>query len=393
MHAALLIACFIVAEPPQVGARVVSGPEADSNARREISGQVPQPDLLWRSQARVELSRRERNQRVGVEGQWGHKVFATQRSEDVQALEARARWDARPLDGLGLFAETGGRDRRQRSGARSYTTWTGDLGASLGPWGPLPVSVSFGAGPRAFAFWPYPQGQACKGDRFCPAPLAELTRSDLRLPDDSLARFSNAGAGGFAALLVQLSGAEVLSLTAAADGRYFPLGWSATKIVDGARVFDERGPPSGARGILDQLRRPTRRADGTLHGELTLESVRVLYLRAAARVTGNTSLSRGESYLRGRLALTAGGLLPGGARVLVEGQLQATRWPEGLGLGERLALQEGDESQTSLAGQLSVPLRGGVWVEARTAAYTAEFAAGRTPFLRLVAFAGLGWRW
>ena len=144
---------------------------------------------------------------------------------------------------------------------------------------------------------------------------------------------------------------------------------------------------------LDQLRHPPRRLDGSVFTELTFESVRVLYLRMTARLMGNRSTSHGEQFLRGRLGLTAGGLLPGGVRLLLEGQLQATRWPEGLGLGERLALQEGDESQTSLSAQLSVPLRSGVWVEGKTAAYTAELSAARTPFLRLIAFAGLSYRW
>ena len=71
-------------------ARLVTGPEADSNARREISGQVPQPDVLWRSQASVALSHQEGIHRLTLDGQWGAKVFAQQHTEDLQpAITAR----------------------------------------------------------------------------------------------------------------------------------------------------------------------------------------------------------------------------------------------------------------------------------------------------------------
>ena len=392
MVTGLLAALVLLAvDPPQVTARLVTGPEADSNSRREISGQVPQPDVLWRSQASVALSHTEGIHRLTVDGQWGAKVFATQHTEDLLVAETRFRWDMRPFPILGVFAELGGRDRRQRSGARSYTTSSADVGVSVGPLGP--VTLLWGMGPRSFVFWPVRGVTGCDGDRWCVESLGSIEQWDLLVPKESLLRFSNVGAGTFAALLVQLTGVEVLSLTSGVDGRYFPLGLRAAAVEDGARVFDERGRARTTAQWLGQLRTPVRRMDGSIFGEVTVESVRVLYLRASARVIGNTSTSRGEQYLRGRLGLTAGGLLPGGVRLLVEGQVQATRWPEGLGLGERLALQEGDESQSSLSAQLSVPLRSGLWVEGRTAAYAAEFSTARTPFLRLVAFVGMGWRW
>lgn len=387
----LLLLALAVVDPPSVTARLVTGPEADSNARREISGQVPQPDVLWRSQASVALSHQEGIHRLTLDGQWGAKVFAQQHTEDLMVGETRFRWDARPWRYLGFFAELGGRDRRQRSGARSYTTSSLDVGLSLGPMGP--VTLLWGVGPRLFVFWPVRNALACDGDRWCLDDVANVMEGELVVPKDSLLRFSNVGGGSFAALVVQLTGAEVMTLTSGVDGRYFPLGLRAQAIEDGTRVFDARGRPVTTSDWLGQLRTPARRMDGSVFGEFTVESVRVLYLRASARLIGNQSTSRGEQFLRGRLGLTAGGLLPGGIRVLFEGQVQATRWPEGLGLGERLALQEGDESQSSLSAQLSVPLRSGLWLEGRTAAYAAEFSAARTPFLRLVAFVGLGWRW
>jgi len=285
----------------------------------------------------------------------------------------------------------GGRDRRQRSGARSYDTWSMDGGVTLGPLGP--VTLVLGGGPRLFVFWPVRTWTPWHGDTMGTDALFTFSDGDPRVPLDSLLRFSNVGPGAFAAALLQLSSVEMLSGTAGLDARYFPLGLRAARVEDGARIFDERGRASTASGWLDQLRSPPRRLDGSVFTELTFESVRALYLRLSARVSGNRSTSTGEQFLRGRVALTAGGLLPGGVRLLFEGQVQATRWPEGLGLGERLALQEGDESQSSLSAQLSVPLRSGIWVEGKTAGYTAEFSSARTPFLRLIAFAGLSYRW
>ena len=218
------------------------------------------------------------------------------------------------------------------------------MGVTLGPlWG---LGLVAGAGPRAFFSW----------------------------PDE---RFHHLGAGGFLAGFLRVTGAEAGSLSVGADGRAFPQGAPAVRVAaDGQREHD------GSR----------RRLDGGVWAESSVESVRALYLRGAYRLTGNGSNSRGEAYLRHRLSLTAGCALPGGVRLLLEGQLQATRWPDGLGLGERLAIQESDENQSNVGTQLSVPVAGGLWLEARAAAYTAELSAVRTPFLRYTASVGLGYR-
>ena len=388
---AVLMLWLAAASGLDIKARVVTGPEADSNARREISGQVPQPDLLWRSQAGVTAAHRQGRHRVVLDGQWGAKVFTTQHTEDLWVLEAHGRLESGWLPFLVTFVDVGGRDRRQRSGFRTYNTLNADVGASLGPFGPLTVTLA--AGPRSFVSWPAPVLAACSTG-LCARPLAEASQDgDVRLAKDSVLRFSNAGPGGYGQLLWRLNTAESMSAAIGADGRVFPLGLRAQSVTNGTRVFDSRGRPNGAAEVLDQVRLPARRADASSWGEVAVESVRALYLRASWRLVGNLSASQGEQFFRARLGLTAGALLPGGVRALAEVQLQATRWPQGLGLGERLALQEGDESQTNAAILLSVPLAGGLWAEARTAAYTAEFSAARTPFLRLVGFAGLGWRW
>jgi hypothetical protein len=208
------------------------------------------------------------------------------------------------------------------------------------------VQLVVGGGPRGFLYWPDP-------------------------------RFHHAGVGAYAAGLLRLTDTEVLSAAVGVDARVFPQGPPATGLSeDGQRAFDDGD----------------RRRDGGAHSEVFVESVRALYLRASYRASGNASNSRGEAYLRHRLGVTAGGALPGGVRVLVEGQVQATRWPDGLGLGERLALQEGDENQTHAQAHLSVPLWGRLWLEGRSAAYTAELSAVRTPFFRFTAMIGLGCR-
>ncbi|MEW5849500.1 MAG: hypothetical protein AB2A00_11835 [Myxococcota bacterium] len=346
MTGGLLPALLLLLAPlsGEVRARVTTGPEADSNARRDISGEAPRADLLWRSQLWGLLAHQEAGQRVGVEAQLGAKLFQHQRTEDLLVSELRARHETRLLSLLGTFAEVSARDRRQRSGLRTYSTASAEAGLVLGPVWALQFVV--GGGPRGFIFW----------------------------PDN---RFHHAGASLSGSALLRFTDAELASASTGLDGRVFPQGYPAVgEDEQGQRTFDKSD----------------RRRDGSAWGELSVESVRALYLRAALRVSGNVSNSRGEAYARARLGLTAGLSLPGGVRLLADTQLQATRWPEGLGLGERLALQESDENQTSASVQVSVPLAGGLWLEGRTAAYTAELSAVRTPFLRFTALLALGYR-
>lgn len=353
----LSVLCVLAAIPGALGdlsARVLSGPEADSNARREILGEIPHADALWRNQLSLSLSPRFANHRVLLETQAGHKAFLRESSQDLLVGELHTRVDSRWTDWLGTFVDVAARDRRQRNLARSYSAVSSDAGVVLGPWGRF--SVVMGAGPRGFAFWP------------------DFYRGFD--PGARLARFSYGGAGGYAAGVMRLSDLEAITGTLGVDGRAFA-GRASVKIL-----------PDGTREFSDTL----NRADASAFGDLSVESVRALYFRASWRLTGNLSNSRGETYARNRFSVTAGVVLPGSVRVLVDGQLQLTRWPEGLGLGERLALQEGDENQTSVGAQLSVPLVRGVWMEAKTNAYTAEFSSARVPFLRVTAFAGLGYR-
>lgn len=339
----LVAAGFLALAVGDLSGRVVTGPEADSNARRQVGGELPRADVLHRTNMQLQLAPRFGRHRVLLDAQAGHKAFMRETTQNLLVGELRFRHDAGWLPWLGTFVELNGRDRRQANAARNYNSASMDVGMVLGPWGP--VSLLLGAGPRGFIFWP-----------------------------DT--RFSFAGAGAFGAVVVRPTPQESLSGTMGLDGRVFS-GPPSTKILaDGSREFDAS----------------LHRVDGSAFGEMSLESARALYLRGAWRITANTSNSRGETYLRQRLQLTVGTVLPMGVRVLLDGQLQATRWPEGLGLGERLALQEGDENQSSLGGQLSVPLRFGAWVEAKAIGYTAEFSSARLPFLRVTAFLGLGYR-
>lgn len=390
--ALLMLSTLHALTPQDVRARLITGPEADSNARRQISGQVPQPDALWRSQLALTVGHQEGRHRVTMDGQAGAKLFLQQRTEDLLVAEGRLRLDSRWRPRLGSFVELAGRDRRQRSGLRTYNTLTADAGVSVGPFGPL--TLMGGGGPRLFVFWPVTATRTKDGTvTAIPVLEPDWNTLEARAPLDSTLRFSNVGAGVYGTALLRVSPVEVVSASLGVDARYFPLGLRASSVVDGARVFDARARPDNARDAGGQLVLPPRRADSSGFVEVAVESVRALYLRASFRTTGNLSTSRGEQYLKGRMGLTAGALLPGGVRALGELQVQATRWPEGLGLSERLALQEGDESQTSVGGQLSVPLAAGLWLEGRTAAYTAEFSSARTPFLRLVGFLGMGYRW
>jgi hypothetical protein len=342
--ASLVLLGGVLALAEDVSVRVLTGPEADSNARREVSGQVPRPDVLWRGQMSGSVMRRERKARVLLETHLGAKAFLREDTENLSVAESRFRADVQWLNMLSTFVDVSGRDRRQLSYARSYTTANADAGLVLGPLGPFQVVA--GLGPRTFVFWP-----------------------------DSA--FSFVGAGTYAAVTWRPTAAEALSVQAGMDGRLFPRGSPVSS-------FDDAGTPT--------FNSTQRRADGSGWTDVSLESTRALYFKLSWRLAGNGSNSRPERFVRQRVAVTGGAQLPGGLRVLVEGHLQATRWPYGLGLGERLVLQEGDESQTNLVAQFSIPLLGGLWLEGRTAAYAAEFSSARTPFLRLTGFLGLGWR-
>ena len=84
--------------------RVSAGPEADSNARREIGGEAPHADLLWRMQADAEVSEEAAGHRLGLSGAWGQKLFLRERSEDLLVGEIRARHEARWLSWLTTFS-------------------------------------------------------------------------------------------------------------------------------------------------------------------------------------------------------------------------------------------------------------------------------------------------
>jgi hypothetical protein len=132
-----------------------------------------------------------------------------------------------------------------------------------------------------------------------------------------------------------------------------------------------------------------RRVDAPVRTTFSFTSVRRIFLSAGYIFMRNTSNTLGESYTRHRVFGMTGFRLPAEITASLRGSLQVTQYDTGIGLSQRLYLQDTDESQNSLSLGLSRPWAFGTTVEARLAWYGNELTKGVSQFSRTTAELGI----
>jgi len=132
-----------------------------------------------------------------------------------------------------------------------------------------------------------------------------------------------------------------------------------------------------------------RRIDVPTRLSLSFTSVRRIFVSAGYTLLRNSSNTAGETYLRHRLHGMTGLRLPAEVTASLRGSLQVTQYDQGISVGQRLLLQDTDESQNSLSLGLSRPWAFGTTLEARLAWYGNELTKGVSQFSRTTAELGI----
>jgi hypothetical protein len=132
-----------------------------------------------------------------------------------------------------------------------------------------------------------------------------------------------------------------------------------------------------------------RRADLLSLASVTATSQRRIWLQGSMTVLRNASNARGESFSRARLGAIVGTRLPASITATAQGALQLTRYDDGLSVGQQYFLADDDETQNILDLQLSRPLLGDVFLEARCSFMSNELAVDGARFSRNTAGVGL----
>jgi hypothetical protein len=151
----------------------------------------------------------------------------------------------------------------------------------------------------------------------------------------------------------------------------------------GLRTF-----PFATRAPNDALEDENRR-DVLTSGAVNFSSARRIFLAAGYAVVRNTSNARAESFTRHRLSGVIGFRLPEEITCSAQGALQLTSYDDGVSLGQRYFLGDDEESQNVIEVQLSRPIIGGVFLEARASVMGNELAVEGARFSRQTAAIGL----
>jgi hypothetical protein len=181
------------------------------------------------------------------------------------------------------------------------------------------------------------------------------------------ALFSSTQASLLGGARKQLSHAEQIDVSVELANRVFP--------------FASRSPADPSE--------QERRTDVVASAGLSISSTRKVFVGAGYLVTRNASNARAESFTRHRLSAVVGFQLPERITCSAQSALQLTQYDDGVSLGQRYFLGDDEESQNVLEVQLSRPLIGGVFIEARGSVMGNELAVEGAQFYRQVAAIGL----
>jgi hypothetical protein len=333
----------------RIDPQIATWVELDTNAKRVPTGALDDDgtldpgkqqnavvgDGLTRAEGSISAEARRESFTLKSDSAAGLKLFFTQASERMGVIQSRASLFGSDLP-FGFFTQMSalGKARGQLSGARTYGVARGD--ATLGH--ALPFGFAARGGVMGETFHAFDN------------PLFSFTAGALV-----------AGASWVP------TNAERFDLNVEVGARGYP--------------FSSREP--GNNDVSE------RRRDGVLLSSLSFTSARSVFLAAGYTLLRNSSNARAESYTRHRLSAIVGFRLPEQITCSAQGALQLTQYDDGVSLGQRYFLGDDEESQNVLDVQISRPLLGGLYIEARASFMGNELAVEGARFSRQTAGIGL----
>ncbi|MCG3172561.1 MAG: hypothetical protein GMKNLPBB_00715 [Myxococcota bacterium] len=324
-------------------------PEADTNATRVTNNANPPPvagglinaslfaDGAWLAANRQHL--------VDLSWSIGGKVFFSERTEDMLVNAADARYSFRPIPMLAFGVQGRLKDMRLRLSDRDFTSLSGMGTADIQTW-PM-GSIQGRGGVRGFAFHP-----------------------------DPTFSFVAPSVGG------SLRQGIVGKLAAAAGYDLFLKNFSSAAFV---RVADPTGKVAVAQGEAS-------RSDNLHALSFNLSWTGSFIAEGGYLLQINNSNSVGESITRHRV--TAGVTFVPFWEIFaqLQGQLQFTRFGDGIFLSQTLFLENDDENQSAVMAAIGREIGSGFTLQGQYKLFASEFSRNGAVFTRHVITFGITWR-
>jgi hypothetical protein len=277
------------------------------------------------------------HQQTELMAQVGARLFAEQSPEDTLVSQLALTHDIGLTRKLTLRFDASGKDKWVDNDDRAYADYGGGVGLSIGPY--FRTRLDLRAGYRQFDYF----------------------------PDTD---FSEQGPVFSAALVTS----PWRKQTIFASYRLFP------QYYQGPQVYYPDGSSSGQRFDWYHV----ASAGYSYRGPVVLSATySFLY---------DNSNSYGETFLRHRIEVLAGLVLPWELYVVATGALQFTSFPDGLYLSPELLLLEDDDDLDEISVKISRDLGKGFGVEARYGYYRNDLQQNGLTYERQVAYLGVVYR-
>jgi hypothetical protein len=345
---ALLVPCLALtgATPWAIESHVASDSGWDTNVYRNFadsaSASLPGGGLVigdgfLQIDGDLDVSGRPwSHQRTELTAELGARLFATQGPEDALVGQAMLVHDIALSRKIVLKFDASGKDKWVDDDDRAFANYGAGAGVSIGPW--LRTRLDLRAGYQAFDYFPdtdfSEQG---------PSASATLVSNPWRKQYFHV---------GYRLMPQYYQGAQLLPSGAAVGQRF---DWYHVATAGYA-----------------------------------LQAPFVLSLTYS--FVDDQSDSYGESFLRHRVELLVGVLLPWGIYLVGGGALQITSYPDGLYLSPQLLLLEDDDDLNDVSVKVSKDIGKGFAVEARYGYYRNDFEQNGLAYERQVAYLGVVWR-
>jgi hypothetical protein len=332
--------------------KVTAGPEYDSNALRNPSGNQRDfpvtPDFDLRMLAIGGVSHVSPDKEHYARGEYvvGGKLFLREADEDALINQLDASYQYRMDEYMLPGAELSFKDLTLYGSDRSYTMFTADAFSDFPLWK--------GGTVRAKGGW----------------------RAFFYRPDDN---YSNMGA---------IAGVSVRQRATSRLG--FSLSYEYQDRDYNGRIY--RLVPDIA-GAMKIIRTQSLREDGTHILSAGFDYHRGVLVSGGYTLLYNESDSVGETIFRHRAMLLLSAKPFWEIFVHAIGTLQFTTFVDGLFVSQQLFLEEDDENQNSLVIKISREIGHRVSAEMKYGLYVSEFSSEGLYFIRQVYFAGLSWKY
>lgn len=282
------------------------------------------------------LGRPWAHQRTELTAELGARWFESQGPEDAAVGEAQLVHEIGLSRALVLRFDANGKDKWVENDDRAFAN--GGAGAALwiGPW--LRTRLELRAGYQAFDY----------------------------VPDQD---FSEQGPEFSAAFVTRIARKQSLRI----DYRLLPQYYQGAQLLPSGAVAGQRFDWYHVASASYSLQAP-------------------FVLSVTYSFTDDSSNTWGESYLRHRVQLFVGVLLPWDVYLVGSAALQLTSYPDGLYLSPQLLLLEDDDDLNEVSLKLSRDFGKGFAVEVRYGYYRNDFAQNGLNYERQVAYVGVAWR-